>query len=109
MATWPWFAYENVAYYVYTGPTPSGGGDPGNAAPKATLSASSTSVSVPGAVTLNAAATDSDGTVAKVQFYSGTSMIGEVSSAPFALNYNVSVGNLWSSPGGDIDLPGRFG
>ncbi len=23
--------------------------------------------------------------------------------------YNVSVGNLWTSPGGDIDLPGRFG
>src|SRR5947199_346018 len=26
LATWPWFTYEGIAYYVYTSSTPSGGG-----------------------------------------------------------------------------------
>jgi uncharacterized protein (DUF1800 family) len=105
-ATWPWFAYENVAYYVYTGPTPSGGGDPGNAPPKAVLSASATTVSVPGTVMLNAAATDTDGTIAKVQFYSGTSMIGEATAAPYALNYDVTAAGTYTFGAVAIDDKG---
>ena len=73
-----------VAYYVYTSPTPSAAAsDTTNAAPKATLAASATSVNVPGDVTLTATATDADGTIAKVQFYAGSSMIGESTTAPY--------------------------
>jgi PA14 domain/CotH kinase protein/Lamin Tail Domain/Bacterial Ig domain/Chitobiase/beta-hexosaminidase C-terminal domain len=37
---------------------------------------------------LNASAADSDGSVARVEFYDGSTLIGSVNTAPFALNWN---------------------
>ena len=109
LATWPWFAYEAVAYYVFSSPTPSGGGGPGNAAPKATLSASSTNITVPATVTLTANATDDDGTVTKVQFYDGASMIGEALSAPFTYNATITAPGTFNYAAVAIDDKGASG
>ncbi len=48
----------------------------------------------PASITLNANASDSDGTVSKVEFYQGTTLIGTATSAPFNLTWsNVAAGN----------------
>jgi hypothetical protein len=50
LATWPWFAYEGTAFFVFPS---SGAPGPGlDQAPKAVLSSSTTSVSVPGSLML---------------------------------------------------------
>jgi uncharacterized protein (DUF1800 family) len=108
LATWPWFAYESVAYYVFTSPNPPSGGGT-NTPPKATLSASATSVGVPATVTLSAQASDDDGTIAKVQFYNGSTMMGEVSSAPFSLNYTIPVAGTYNFSALAIDDKGASG
>jgi len=108
LATWPWFAYEAVAYYVFTGPTPSGGGG-GNVAPKATLTASATTVTAPATVTLTASATDSDGTIAKVQFYDGASMIGEALTSPYTFTANIANPGTFNYAAVAIDDKGASG
>jgi len=107
IATWPWFEYETVAYYVFTGPTAGGGG--GNEAPKATLAASATSVTVPATVSLTATATDSDGSIARVQFYDGTSMIGEVTTAPYTFSVNLTQPGTFNYAAVAIDNGGASG
>ncbi len=67
----------------------AGGG--GNIAPKATLTTSVTTVAVPGTITMNVAATDDDGTVAKVQFYANGALLGEDASSPYSFAYNATV------------------
>ncbi len=48
----------------------------------------------PATIALAATASDSDGTVAKVDFYSGTTLLATVTSAPYTYNWtNVAVGN----------------
>ncbi|HEY1329644.1 MAG TPA: DUF1800 family protein [Casimicrobiaceae bacterium] len=87
LATWPWFAYESVAYYVFSSPAPGGSGT--NATPKATLTTSAGTVSAPTMIALNVAATDDDGSIVKVQFYQGGTMITELTSPPFSINYPI--------------------
>ncbi|UUZ54221.1 Ig-like domain-containing protein [Massilia sp. H-1] len=44
-------------------------------------------------ITLSAAAADSDGTIANVAFYSGTTLLGNVTTAPYNYNWaNVAAG-----------------
>ena len=108
MATWPWFAYENVAYFVYTSPvtnsTPST-----NAAPKATLAASATAIVAPATVTLTATATDTDGTVAKVQFFGGGALLGEKTRAPFTFDVPVTGAGSFNFTALAIDDKGASG
>jgi len=89
VATWPWFAFEGESYYVYTsariGPVV-----PGNAAPKATLSASATQIGVPGSVTLTVAATDADGTIAKVEIYVGATRLAALTAPPYTYVYTAA-------------------
>ena len=106
--TWPWFAYEAVAYYVFTGPTPPGGGG-NNVAPKATLSASATTVTAPATITLTATATDSDGTIAKVQFYDGAAAITEMTSPPYVFNYTITAPGTFNFAVVAIDDKGASG
>jgi PKD repeat protein len=48
----------------------------------------------PGSITIYANAADSDGTVSKVDFYQGSTLIGTVTAAPWAMIWaNVSAGN----------------
>ena len=60
-----------------------------NQAPSVTLSAPATATTGV-AVTLTANASDNDGSVARVQFFDGTTLLGEDTSAPFALNWTPS-------------------
>jgi hypothetical protein len=51
------------------------------------------SLSAPATVTLNAAASDSDGTIARVEFYQGTTRLGEDTTAPYSYTLlNVAAG-----------------
>lgn len=47
-------------------------------------------------VTINASASDSDGSVSKVEFFQGSVKLGEVVSAPFSLIWNNVVGGSYS-------------
>jgi hypothetical protein len=54
-----------------------------NDLPTVTLSLSSASAPAQGNVTLTAAASDADGSVAKVEFYNGSEKLGEATAAPY--------------------------
>jgi hypothetical protein len=48
----------------------------------------------PTTITLNATATDADGTITKVEFYNGTTKLGEDATSPYSYSWtNVAVGN----------------
>ncbi|WP_242510163.1 Ig-like domain-containing protein, partial [Hymenobacter persicinus] len=59
---------------------------PANSAPTVTLTAPSTGT-VGTALSLTATAADADGTVTKVEFFNGTTKLGEDTSAPYALSF----------------------
>ena len=74
---------------------PVGAGDPeppppANAAPTVTLASpvNGTTFVAPAATTLSASASDSDGIVARVDFYSGTTLIGSDTAAPFEASWS---------------------
>lgn len=73
----------------------------GNAAPAVTLTspANGASFTPPQTVPLTASADDIDGTIAKVEFYQGTTKIGEDETAPYGID--------WSAPAGAFDLTAR--
>ena len=59
-----------------------------------TTPSTGTSYTAPATITLTAAATDSDGTISKVEFYNGASLLGSVASAPFTYIWSgVSAGS----------------
>jgi RHS repeat-associated protein len=47
---------------------------------------------VPGQITLTASATDGDGTIAKVEFYKGATLIGTATSSPWSVNWTAPYG-----------------
>jgi RHS repeat-associated protein len=59
-----------------------------NAPPTVALASAGTSFNAPASVALAATAADVDGTVAKVDFYSGETFIGSVAAAPFNFTWN---------------------
>ncbi len=64
-----------------------------NAAPTAGLTTNGTSFTAPASVTLTATATDSDGTIAKVEFYNGSTLLGSDATAPYSYSWtNVAAG-----------------
>ncbi|MBK6804741.1 MAG: DUF1800 family protein [Betaproteobacteria bacterium] len=91
---WPFFAYEGTAYQVY----PTGAATPGvNLPPTAKLTVSPASVpSVPAIVTLNVEASDADGSVMRVEYYSGATKIGETVIAPHSMNYPITIAGSYS-------------
>ena len=77
----------------------SSDGAPPNTPPSVSLTspAPGTTYTAPATIALAASASDTDGSVAKVEFYAGATKIGEDSTAPYALN--------WSSvPAGSYSL-----
>ena len=69
---------------------------PPNQAPTITLTgpAASTTFAAPASVTISANAADSDGIVAKVEFYNGTTKLGETTTAPYRFVWsNVAAGS----------------
>jgi hypothetical protein len=65
-----------------------------NAAPTVSMTTDKASYTAPGSVVMAAVAADSDGTVAKVDFYNGVALVGSDSASPFAFTWNnVAAGN----------------
>jgi len=64
--------------------------NPGNAAPTVALTQPSNGATfiAPATVNLAASASDADGTVAKVEFFNGTTKLGEDTTAPFTYAWN---------------------
>ncbi|WP_086503372.1 Ig-like domain-containing protein, partial [Algoriphagus ratkowskyi] len=68
-----------------------------NEAPKVTITAPSTnSQFIQGEkISITSAATDTDGTIAKVDFYNGTSLLGTDTTAPYSFDWtNLPIGNF---------------
>jgi len=58
-----------------------------------TSPATNTVFSAPGSITINASATDADGTIAKVEFYNGNTLLGTSTSSPYTYSWtNVAAG-----------------
>jgi chitinase len=71
------------------------GGGGNNIAPVVTLTAPApgAAFSAPATVTISATASDADGTISKVDFYNGTTLLSEVSAAPYIYTWsNVTAG-----------------
>jgi RHS repeat-associated protein len=64
-----------------------------NVAPLVSLTATPANASAPATIILTASASDSDGSVAKVEFINGTTLLATVTQAPYTFSWtNVSVG-----------------
>jgi hypothetical protein len=66
-----------------------------NQAPTVSLSspANGATFTAPATITVSASASDSDGTITRVDFYSGTTLIGSDTASPFSINWsNVGAG-----------------
>jgi predicted phage tail protein len=63
-----------------------------NTAPTVSLSTDKTNYVAPAAVVMAATAGDSDGAVAKVDFYDGTALVGTRTGSPFVLTWNTVSG-----------------
>ncbi len=69
---------------------------PANTAPSASLTApaNNAAFAAPANITINANAADSDGTIAKVEFFNGATLLGTDTTAPYSFNWtNVAAGN----------------
>jgi chitodextrinase len=65
----------------------------GNAAPTVALSSpAAASFVVPATIAVGATAADSDGKVASVAFYAGSTLIGKVTASPYAITWSAPVG-----------------
>jgi chitinase len=71
-------------------------GSGGNTAPVVTLTApaSGASFTAPATITISATASDADGSVSKVGFYNGSTLLSEVTAAPYSYTWsNVAAGS----------------
>ncbi|MEK6336843.1 MAG: DUF2341 domain-containing protein [Acidobacteriota bacterium] len=77
---------DGTAAYVYaTNPVA-----PVNSAPVISLTnpANGALFTAPATVSINASASDSDGSISKVEFFQGSTKLGEVSTAPYSFDWN---------------------
>jgi chitinase len=69
---------------------------PSNANPTASIAApaNNATFNAPASITINATASDSDGTIAKVEFFNGTNKLGEDATSPYSFSWaNVAAGS----------------
>ncbi|MDH4411351.1 MAG: Ig-like domain-containing protein, partial [Verrucomicrobiales bacterium] len=104
-ATLPWTGLVNGEGYewyaaVSDGVTPMGSAPrsftaTGNAAPTITLNSPSNGATItrPAKVEFAATAADLDGTIAKVEFYNGTTKVGEDTTAPYTYSWDAPSGS----------------
>ncbi|GGC87108.1 hypothetical protein GCM10011396_37990 [Undibacterium terreum] len=66
-----------------------------NAPPSITLQAPANGsiLNLPANISLSATASDTDGTVSKVDYYNGSTLLSTVSTAPYSYNWNAPVGS----------------
>jgi hypothetical protein len=86
--------------YPFTGSAPEIGafeyGGTSNVAPQITLTSpvNNASFAIGSSITLSANATDTDGTISKVEFYRGATLLGQDNTSPYNLTWtNVLAGN----------------
>ena len=74
------------------------GAPPANVAPTVSLTAPAggTTFTVPASVAMTAAAADSDGTVAKVDFYAGATLVGSDTTSPYAFTWTGVPGGTYA-------------
>ncbi|MEV4580867.1 glycoside hydrolase family 48 protein [Nonomuraea jabiensis] len=85
----------NPTTFTVNGVTCGGGGNP-NAAPTVSLTSPTAgqTFTAPATVPIAANASDSDGTISKVDFYQGTTLLGTDTSAPYSYSWtNVAAGS----------------
>jgi regulation of enolase protein 1 (concanavalin A-like superfamily) len=83
--------FDNVAVSTTAPPPPP----PGNSPPTVSLTSPTNGAmfTAPATITVSANAADSDGTVAKVDFFAGTTPIGTATTAPYSITWsNVAAG-----------------
>lgn len=82
-----------------------------NALPTASITspANNTILNEPASVTISANANDSDGTITKVEFYQGASLIGTVNTAPYSLTWTGVSAGTYSLTARATDNRGAFG
>ena len=82
-----------------------------NQAPSATLTApaNGATYTAPATIALTATASDSDGTVARVDFYNGSSLLGSDSTAPYTLTWSNVAAGTYSLRATAIDNAGASG
>ena len=95
-----WKTTDNVRYDVikpYLVPLSGGAVNPGNNAPSVSITSPSNNSNLPagtGSLTIQANASDSDGSVSSVKFFNGANLIATDSSAPFEATANgLTAGN----------------
>jgi hypothetical protein len=64
-----------------------GAGSPTNVAPTVTLATPTVSGTAPATVGLSATASDSDGTITKVEFFNGSTLLASITSAPYTYSW----------------------
>jgi uncharacterized protein (DUF1800 family) len=87
----------------------TGGNAPPVAGPKVLLNASAGSVTLGQPVTLTATASEDGGTIAKVAFYAGSTLLGEVTSAPYTYTYTPGATGNFSYTAVATDAKGATG
>jgi hypothetical protein len=90
--------------------TPIGGG-PANQAPTATLTApaNGAAYTAPASITMTATASDADGSVARVDFYNGTTLLGSDSTAPYAFTWSSVAAGTYALKATAVDNAGASG
>ncbi len=91
--------YELNEFEVFVGTTP-----PTNDPPAVSIiSPENNSSAAAGSIVINADATDSDGSIAKVEFYQGTTLLGEDNTYPYSYTWNGAVAGTYSLTAKAID------
>ena len=68
----------------------------GNLPPTVSITTNATTYTAPAAVTINAAAADSDGSIAKVEFFNGATKLGEDLTAPYTFSWTSVTAGTYS-------------
>jgi regulation of enolase protein 1 (concanavalin A-like superfamily) len=86
-------------------------GGPGNAPPSCQLTApaNGASFSAPATITLSATASDSNGSVVRVEFYAGGTKLGEDASAPYGFTWSNVPGGVHTLSARAVDNQGAIG
>jgi regulation of enolase protein 1 (concanavalin A-like superfamily) len=91
--------------------TPIGGGSGSNQPPAATLTgpANGATYTAPASITLTATASDSDGSVARVDFYNGSTLLGSDPTVPYSFTWSNVAAGTYSLKATAVDNAGASG
>jgi hypothetical protein len=90
--------YDSLASIVVSSPVNVTVKSSSNMAPTTSITSptSGATFTSPATITINANATDSDGSISKVEFYQGSTLIGTDTSAPYSVTWSTSTAGSYS-------------